>query len=220
MNNSNFFVPEEWESEFKKLKKEVGISYIIAYLNEDVYCFSEHELKLAMSKNQFKKIGRKKKKGHSDGRLIKKTGKCSGRYLQTALAESVADIDFRALYFSGTIFIGVKVSRKKNPIIFGPGVNASFHKSHFIEATKKMKTKTLLAIGERIAPTDHVVAYYNHYNHNNKRMVLEKAIRRAYGIGAFDHVEQAREILESLEPELIEEVIQQQRIAEQNKGGA
>jgi len=77
----------------------------------------------------------------------------------------------------------------------------------FMELTRKMKISTLLAIGERISSTDYAVRFYykkNHPKFHLNRGELEKSIRRAYGIGAFNHKGQAVEILEELEPDLIQ----------------
>ena len=77
----------------------------------------------------------------------------------------------------------------------------------FLKLTEKMKISTLLAIGKRIASTDYAVRFYykkNHPKFHLKREQLEKSVRRAFGIGAFNHKEQAIDILERLEPELME----------------
>src|SRR6056297_2004850 len=200
---NNFYVPEEWEKSFQKFEEEASVAFIIAYINDERPCYDvDQELNEALSKTQFRKIGSKKKVRSTD-MIIKKSGKCSGEYLRRTLEKRLSDIDFRSFYMRGTLFIGVKSSRKKNPVIFRPGENAAFHDGLFTKALKKIETETLLSIGERIAGTDYAVCKFHKKGHPkfyNNREALEKAVSRAYAMDAFDHRYQAKVMLEGMEP--------------------
>ena len=63
------------------------------------------------------------------------------------------------------------------------------HLNH-IELIGRLSDKALLEIGKYVCATDFVVRFYNNKKHVSfykNRALLEKAIRRSYGIGAFNH---------------------------------
>ena len=63
----------------------------------------------------------------------------------------------------------------------------------FPEFTKTATDEVLLAIGNRVCPTDYAVKNYNGKNHPQfykKRDKLEKAVRRTWGCAAFSHCRQ------------------------------
>lgn len=61
-----------------------------------------------------------------------------------------------------------------------------------IELISRLSDKTLIEIGKYVCGTDFVVRFYNNKQHPNfykNRKLLEKAIRRSYAVGAFNHKE-------------------------------
>lgn len=71
--------------------------------------------------------------------------------------------------------------------------------NEFVDLTKTVPVSVLLEIGKRIVPTDFAIRFYRNKNHPkfyNNRFALEKSVRRAFEIGAFDHRRQAMDILE------------------------
>lgn len=68
----------------------------------------------------------------------------------------------------------------------------------FISLVPTLNIELLLKIGKRICSTDYAVRFYYNKNHPKfykQKDLLIKAIRRAYSMGAFNHREQAHEIV-------------------------
>lgn len=75
----------------------------------------------------------------------------------------------------------------------------------FIKKTKTCTIECLLEIGKNICPTDFAVRFYYNKNHPKfykQRPRLEKAIRRAYTQNAFNHKQQAEEIMKGYKTHL------------------
>ncbi|PGP18645.1 hypothetical protein COA01_23165 [Bacillus cereus] len=76
------------------------------------------------------------------------------------------------------------------------------HGISFLDALEKVSIECLLELGKRIASTDFAVRFFNNKRHpqfyRNKEALL-KAVRRSYGVGAFEHREQAHQIMEKYE---------------------
>lgn len=69
----------------------------------------------------------------------------------------------------------------------------------FNDFSKKVPVAVLLAIGRRIASTDYAVRFYDNKQHpkfHTNREALEKAVRRAWSLGAFEHRGQVIELVQ------------------------
>ncbi|MBT9148134.1 MAG: hypothetical protein DDT32_01904 [Syntrophomonadaceae bacterium] len=80
----------------------------------------------------------------------------------------------------------------------------------FLEKTKTCTIKCLLEIGNRICFTDFAVRFYNNKQHPQfyrQRDKVEKAIRRAYHQNAFNHRQQAEEIMAKHDPLAFEDYV-------------
>lgn len=67
------------------------------------------------------------------------------------------------------------------------------------EVINDLPEEVLLKIGKRVCSTDYAVAHYNddwHPKFYQNKETLQKAIRRCYTIGAFNHKEQIIDIIE------------------------
>ena len=72
--------------------------------------------------------------------------------------------------------------------------------NEFVSLTRTLPVYKLLYIGKRICNTDYAIRFYNNKKHKkfyHNRPAVEKAIRRAYAMGAFNHRERIKEILEN-----------------------
>lgn len=69
----------------------------------------------------------------------------------------------------------------------------------FNDFTRPAPVTALLAIGKRIASTDFAVRFYYNKQHpdfHTNREALEKAVRRAWAQGAFEHRRQVIELVQ------------------------
>jgi len=67
------------------------------------------------------------------------------------------------------------------------------------EVINDLPVKTLLRIGKRVCHSDYAVRFYNNKQHPqfyHNQEALKCSIRRAWGVGAFNHKEQIPDILE------------------------
>ena len=63
---------------------------------------------------------------------------------------------------------------------------------NYLELINKLSEKVLLEVGKYVCSTDYAVRFYKNKEHPKfykNRASLEKAIRRSYGMGAFNHRE-------------------------------
>jgi hypothetical protein len=79
-----------------------------------------------------------------------------------------------------------------------------YYGKDFIQLSDKLEDDLSLKIGKSVCDTDFVVRFYKNKNHKqfyHNRKELIKSVRRAFGIGAFNHREQIFNIVyDSLEP--------------------
>lgn len=217
---NNFFIPTEWESRLIRAKKANQVFYMVAYIKNDCAdYFEDGKILDTVMSHRKEKILKEIQPGNCFESVEVKFGDCKGEELIPHLEKVLTELNFDQKYFSNQIQIRMRILRSSRSkcFILKPGEDEPIEDRLFAEMTKKMKTETLLTIGKRIASTDYAVCNFHKKGHpkfHKNRATLEKAIRRAYAIGAFNHRSQAKEILEETETELIRQ--EQKRIAEES----